>query len=120
MLVLIALGDPDHADSLAAVLQLWGFQTQIPPDGPSALEAALRHHPNAVLVDVGLPGNMDGFELARKLKEMPDFKDVPIAAVTASTDQESRRKSKEAGMVKHFVKPIDLAELHRFLAMSPR
>jgi CheY-like chemotaxis protein len=115
MLVLIVEDNEDQADSLATLLQLWGFATEIAYNGPAALEMASRDHPDAILADIGLPGDMDGFELAKRLKQEPEMKDVPIAAVTAYSDQESRQKSKEVGMVKHFAKPADLAALHRLL-----
>jgi CheY-like chemotaxis protein len=115
MLVLIVEDNADQADSLAMVLRLWGFETEIAYDAAEALEMAARDHPDAILADIGLPGSMDGFELARRLKEKPELKDVPIAAVTGYADAESREKSKAAGMIKHFAKPADLAALHRLL-----
>lgn len=113
--VLLVEDNPDQAESLAMVLRLWGFQPAIAADGPSALEIAAREPPDAVLADIGLPGGMDGFELAQKLHERPELRDVPIAAVTAYTDEKSRQRSKEVGLVKHFGKPADLAALHRLL-----
>jgi CheY-like chemotaxis protein len=115
MLVLIVEDNEDQADSLAMVLRLWGFETEVAADGPTALEMASRDKPDAILTDLGLPGAMSGFELAERLGEKPELKGVPIAAVTAYTDEESRKKSKAVGLVEHFGKPADLAALHRLL-----
>jgi CheY-like chemotaxis protein len=113
--VLLVEDNPDQAESMAMVLCLWGFQPAIAADGPTALEIASREPPDVVLADIGLPGGMDGFELAQKLHERPELRDVPIAAVTAYTDEKSRQRSRDVGLVKHFGKPADLAALHRLL-----
>jgi CheY-like chemotaxis protein len=115
MRVLVVEDNPDQADSLAMVLRLWGFQPAVAADGATALELALGERPDVILADIGLPGGMDGFELAQRLRQRPELRDVPIAAVTAYTDEKSRRRSKEVGLVKHFGKPADLAALHRLL-----
>ena len=115
MRVLVVEDNVDQAESLAMVLRLWGFEPALASDGPTALEVAAREHPDAVLADIGLPGGMDGFELAEQLHRQPELQDVPIAAITAYTDEKSRQRSKEVGLVKHFGKPADLAALHRLL-----
>jgi len=114
MLVLIVEDNPDHAESLAVVLRLWGFQTEIAYDGDTGLDTAIRDHPDAILADIGLPG-LDGFELAKQLNAMPAFRQTLMAAVTAYNDEASLKKSKEVGFDRHFAKPVDLAALHRFL-----
>jgi CheY-like chemotaxis protein len=113
--VLVVEDNPDQAESLAMVLALWGFKPTIAADGPTALETASRERPDVILADIGLPGGMDGFELAQQIHQQPELRDVPIAAVTAYTDEKSRQRSKEVGLVKHFGKPADLAALHRLL-----
>jgi CheY-like chemotaxis protein len=114
-MVLVVEDNRDQAESLAMVLRLWGFQPAIAPDGATALDIAARERPDAILADIGLPGGMDGFELAQRLRQRPELRDVPIAAVTAYTDEKSRCRSQEVGLVKHFGKPADLVALHRLL-----
>jgi two-component system CheB/CheR fusion protein len=114
MLVLIVEDNQDQALTLAMVLRAWGFQTKIAYDGPTAFDMAVRDRPDAILADLGLPG-MSGFELAQRLTARPELKDCLMAAVTGYNDEDSRRKSKEAGLVKHFGKPANLVELHSFL-----
>ena len=114
MRVLVVEDNRDQADSLAMVLRLWGFETEVAYDGSTAYEMAVRDHPDAVLADIGLPG-LDGYELAKRLTARPDLRDTLIAAVSGYNDPKSREKSKEVGFVKHFTKPADLAALHRLL-----
>ena len=114
MLVLIVEDDKDHAESLAVVLRLWGFQAEIAHDGDTGLDTAIRNRPDAILADIELPG-LNGFEFARLLNALPDFRNTLLAAVTAYNDPASLEESKEVGFVKHFSKPVDLAALHRLL-----
>jgi two-component system CheB/CheR fusion protein len=60
----------DAAELLAMTLETQGHEVLVAHDGPAALEAASRAHPDVVLLDLGLPG-MDGYEVARRLREMP-------------------------------------------------
>ena len=114
-LVLVVEDNRDQADSLAFVLRLWGFPTKIAYDGTGGLETACRYHPTAILADIGLPG-MDGFELARQLRALPDFQHTPMAAVTAYGDEDTVEMSRRVGYARHFLKPVDLDELQRFLS----
>jgi CheY-like chemotaxis protein len=114
MLVLIVEDNKDQALTLAMVLRAWGFKTEIAYDGPSALDLVSREPPDAILADLGLPG-MSGFELAEQLTAKPELKNCLMAAVSGYVDEESRRRSKEVGLVRHFGKPTNLAELHSFL-----
>jgi two-component system CheB/CheR fusion protein len=99
---------------LAALLRLWGFDPEVAGDGPAALEMAAQNPPDAVLIDIGLPG-MDGFELAEQLSTKPELKGCVLAAVTAYSDPETIAHSRRAGMMQHFTKPADLVRLHRLL-----
>jgi len=114
MRVLIVEDNRDQADSLAMVLNSWGFQTAIAYDGQAGLDQAIREQPDAILVDIGLP-RLNGYELATELTARPEFAEVLIAAVTAYADPDSIEKSKEVGFAKHFTKPVDLVALHHLL-----
>jgi CheY-like chemotaxis protein len=114
MLVLIVEDNKDQAITLSMVLRAWGFKTEIAYDGLTALEMASRAPPDAVLADLGLPG-IDGFELAKRLGAKPEFKECLMAAVSGYTDEDSRSRSKAAGLVEHFGKPVDLHSLYRLL-----
>jgi CheY-like chemotaxis protein len=84
-------------------------------DGPAALRAAEAFRPEVVLLDIGLP-QMDGYEVARRLREQTGVKRALVVALTGYGQEEDRRRTREAGFDAHLVKPADLADLQRLLA----
>jgi CheY-like chemotaxis protein len=96
----------DAADSLCRLLELWGYRATAAYDAPSALAAVRRDRPDAVLLDLGLPG-MDGWELARRLRAEPGGEGVLLVAVTGHGREADRRASDAAGIDHHLVKPTD-------------
>ncbi len=103
--VLVVDDNVDTAEGMARLLTLSGHSVGIATSGPDAIEAARRVCPYAVLLDIGLPG-MDGYEVAKVLRQLLGPDDL-IIAVSGYGDQESRRRTKEAGFDHHFVKPVD-------------
>jgi signal transduction histidine kinase len=79
-------------------------------DGPAAIEAARRLHPQIVLIDIGLPG-MDGYELASQLRRLPSRNGQMLIALTGYGQEEDRRRSTAAGFDMHLVKPVSLDAL---------
>ncbi len=106
--VLVVDDNVSSAQSLAMVLKLEGHQVQVAHDGMEALEAVRRFRPAAVLMDIGLPG-MDGYEVARRLRDDPDLGTglSLVVAVTGYAEDEARKRSSEAGFNHHLVKPVD-------------
>jgi CheY-like chemotaxis protein len=107
----------DHVESahgLAELLGLWGHETHVAHDGPSALAAATRLHPTVALLDLGLPG-MDGCTLARRLRELA-LPAILLVALTGSDAPDDRTRIAAAGFDHHFVKPVDFDRLERLLA----
>ena len=104
MRVLVVDDNVDAAMSLAELLRHRGHEVHAVFDGTSALEEAERFSPNAVVLDIGLPG-MDGYETARRLRKLPGGRRIMIVAVTGWGQDEDRRRSKEAGFDHHLVKP---------------
>ena len=96
------------AQSLALILKLDGHDVQIAHDGTVALDAVHRFRPDAVLMDIGLPG-IDGFEVALRLKQQPDLRQSIklLAAITGYAEEEARQRSREVGFDHHLVKPVD-------------
>ena len=120
--VVVVDDSQDVAESLAMVLGLWGHEALIAGDGPAALELAMRHQPDVVLSDVGLPG-MDGFELARRLRESTGCPRALLVALSGYGQEEDRRRALDAGFDHHLVKPADLNVLAAILdgvAVTPR
>jgi CheY-like chemotaxis protein len=105
---------PYLADSLALVLNRWGYQTAVADDGPSALAAALAQPPVVVLLDLGLPG-MDGCEVARRLRGLTQTAKALLIALTGYGQEEDVRLCYEAGIDLHLLKPCDPEELRRVL-----
>jgi PAS domain S-box-containing protein len=117
--MLVVDDNPDAADSLRILLELLGANVAAVHDGAAALAALDTHKPEVVLLDIGMPG-MDGYELARRIRSRADAPDVMLIALTGWGQEEDRRRSKEAGIDHHLVKPVDIAALERLLAASPQ
>lgn len=99
--------------------KLGPHEIEIAHDGLSALETAQRFAPDLVLLDIGLP-RMDGYEVARQLRNNADFNGTTLVAVTGYSGSEERRLSTEAGFNDHIVKPVDLDTLKRLLTCPKR
>ncbi|MGC4000272.1 MAG: PAS domain-containing protein [Anaeromyxobacter sp.] len=112
--VLVVEDTPETAQSLAQVLEILGYEAEIAPDGPAALQKARAHAPDVVLCDIGLPG-MSGYEVARALRggEAPG---ATLVAISGYALPEDRRAAAEAGFDQHLAKPARLEELERLLA----
>jgi len=114
--VLVVEDNADSADTLSLLLQLHGHDVQLARTGPTALEVAATFRPDVVLLDIGLPG-MDGYEVARHLRQRPDFEGVKICALTGHSPSEAdQRRQHETGFDRYFVKPVELAKLIELFA----
>jgi len=108
----------DHADcaaSLALLVGLFGHEVEVTCDGTAALRAMTNWLPDVVLLDLGLPGNMDGWELARQIRRMAGEKRPLLIAVTGLGTAADRRRSWEAGIDLHLTKPVDAELLEQVL-----
>ena len=112
--ILVVEDDPDRAEATAIWLRCNGHRVQVARDGPSAGQAALGRAPDVVLLDLELPG-MDGWEVASRLQEPAWVKKPLLIALTGYGGDEDRRRSREAGIDLHLVKPVDPDELLRLL-----
>ena len=104
----------DAAESLKTLLKLLGADVHVVYSGPEALEAVAVYKPEIVLLDIGMPG-MDGHEVARRLRQQPQFQDLTLIAVTGWGQEEDRYRSQSAGFDHHLVKPVDLSVLQDLL-----
>lgn len=98
----------DHvagAKALGALLGALGYVVRIEHDAPAAILAAKTCAPSIALLDIGLP-DMDGYELARALRAMPELKDLPLVALTGYGQAEDRERTRAAGFVAHVTKPV--------------
>jgi PAS domain S-box-containing protein len=113
--LLVVDDNRDSAQSLAMLLRLQGHEVQVAHDGDSALALARSYGPNFVLLDIGMPG-MDGYEVARRMRQLPGLENVVLAALTGWGQPEDRRRTAEAGFDHHLVKPLEPLVLENLLA----
>jgi signal transduction histidine kinase len=107
--ILVVDDNLDAADLIAEALRTVGYQVAVAHDGPSALELARRVRPEIALLDIGLP-LMDGYELARRLRQQEDHR-IKLIAITGYGQDSDRARTRELGFAHHFVKPVDLQTL---------
>jgi PAS domain S-box-containing protein len=113
--ILVVDDNEDSVESMAVFLELQGHQVRQALDGLSALEVAQTFCPHVVLLDIGLPG-MDGFEVARRMRKMPEVKQSVILALSGYGQPEDMSRSQEAGFDDHLVKPVELDTLRAIIA----
>ena len=108
--VLVVDDNPDATETMSILLKLSGHEVEIANDGDTALEAAERFKPQVILLDVGLPG-MHGYEVAERLRSLPENENVVLVALTGYGQERDRVRAMEAGFDYHFVKPVDFEKL---------
>ena len=116
--ILIVDDNEDGATSLSMLLNLVGHQTFTANDGHEALSAFERIRPDVALLDIGLPG-INGFEVARRIRELPFGREAVLIAVTGWGQEDDRSRSRAAGFDAHLVKPVNHEELTKLLAAMP-
>ncbi|MEJ7592860.1 MAG: ATP-binding protein [Planctomycetaceae bacterium] len=113
--ILVVDDNRDTANSLSMLLRLTGNEPQTAYDGAEALSVAGEFRPDVVLLDIGLP-KLNGYEVARRIREQPWGKRVILIALTGWGQEEDRQRSREAGFDDHMVKPVELSPLMNLLA----
>ncbi|MBD8630881.1 PAS domain-containing protein [Oxalobacteraceae sp. CFBP 8755] len=117
--VLVVDDNIDAAEMLATLLEMNGYEVRVEFDGASALATALREPPDVALLDIGLP-DMDGHELARRLRAQPATAKAVLVALTGYGQAEDQQRAQQAGFDHHMVKPADLDRLLTLLASVER
>ena len=113
--ILVADDNLDALESLAALLALNGHEVHRAQDGAAALQAAMRHRPEVIFLDIGMP-QMDGYEVARRIRAHEWGKELLLIAVTGWGQESDRQRSFAAGFDFHLVKPVDLEKLNQLLS----
>ena len=113
--VLVVDDNVDTVTTLAMLVQESGHATRTAYDGLMVLEAALDYRPDVVLLDIGLPG-MNGFEVARQIRQQPALQRVVLVALTGYGQENDRQHSHDAGFDHHLVKPADFGKVLEILA----
>ncbi len=113
--LLIVDDNMDAANSLAMLLKLQGHEVRVAHNGPAALEITKGYTPDVVFLDIGMPG-MDGYEVARQMRQQPGLEYVVLAALTGWGQKEDLRRTAEAGFDHHLVKPPEPKAVEKLLA----
>jgi PAS domain S-box-containing protein len=112
--ILVVDDNRDAAESLGMLLELLGAEVQVAHSGPEALRLLNTYQPAVVLMDIGMPG-MDGYEVARRIRQRDDLGQVALVALSGWGQEEDRRRSRRAGFDHHLVKPVDPRALEALL-----
>jgi CheY-like chemotaxis protein len=115
--VLVVDDNRDAADSLGSLLGILGADVRVVHDGQAALDAFAAYRPALVFLDLGMP-EMDGFEVARRMRARPDYDGVRLVALTGWGQEKDRRQTAAAGFDEHLVKPPEVDALQALLARA--
>jgi signal transduction histidine kinase/ActR/RegA family two-component response regulator len=115
--VMIVDDNRDAAQTLAELLEAYGYTVSVAHDAPTALEQAAANVPQAFILDIGLP-DMDGYALARELQTFPDTERAVFIALTGYGRDHDREQSTAARFDHHLMKPVDTPRLCALLAES--
>jgi CheY-like chemotaxis protein len=113
--ILVVDDNRDAADSLGMLLQCLGADVRIAHDGLEALNAVESYQPAVVLLDIGMPG-MDGYEVARRIRNGFPERRTALVALTGWGQEEDRRRARDAGFDHHLIKPAAMETLQALLA----
>ncbi len=108
--ILIVEDNQDNRELLIKILKVKGFRLIEAVDGEDALQKVSIERPDLILMDISIP-KIDGYEVTRRLKNQPDFQDIPIIALTAHAMKGDREKALKAGCDGYITKPINIREL---------
>ena len=117
--VLVIDDNSDANQSTAMILESAGHRVASAYDGPSGLELAKRFMPDAVLLDIGLPG-MDGYEVARRLKSDATTRHIRVVALTGYGHRADVEQSRIAGIDHHLLKPARLEDILQQIEQLPK
>jgi len=96
----------DVTEMLAVVLTHAGYSVVTAASAPAALKAARERQFDVIISDIGMP-EMNGYQLAEALRQLPEYKTVPLVAITGYSMFDDQQRSKKAGFNAHMTKPID-------------
>lgn len=113
--ILIIEDNLDAAESLKMAIELLGYSVEVAHTGQEGLEIAQKIEPEMIICDIGLPDEMDGFDLARAIRKIPQFGQTYLIALSGYGQEEDKKQAREAGFDLHITKPIDLTQLEKLL-----
>ncbi len=102
--------NPGNRLLVRRILMVEDYTVMEAEDGPTGIKMALQDNPDLILMDMNLP-DIDGYEMTKRMRDIPELRDIPIIAMTANVMHGDREKSLEAGCDGYIPKPIDVDEL---------
>ena len=115
--VLVVDDNHDTAESMAALLRLWGHEVEVAHDGPTALAMAKSAQPELAFLDIGLPG-MDGYQVAEGIRRDLSDRRMVLIALTGLGQAEDRMRALASGFDRHLTKPVSPETLKELLAVA--
>jgi CheY-like chemotaxis protein len=109
--VLLIEDNEDSAEALRELLVFLGYRVHVARHGQQGIDEARAHRPDIILCDIGLPGELSGFEVAKLLRSNKETATIRLIAITGYGRPEDERRSEEAGFDEHLTKPVDLDRL---------
>jgi DNA-binding response OmpR family regulator len=119
MRILIVEDSDSIRRMIEALLGARGHEVLAVSTGAKGIDAALASGPDAILLDLHLPGGFDGFDVCRRLREAELTRGVPIIVISALTDDASKRRAMEAGATAYYTKPFSPTALLREMESIP-
>jgi CheY-like chemotaxis protein len=113
--VLVVDDREEQIRAMRMVLERMGHTVRVASDATAALAILAEHPTDVALIDIGLAGGIDGYEVARRIRQQPDLKNTLLIAATGWGRDIDRRRSQDAGFDYHLVKPIDWQLLREIL-----
>ena len=98
-------------DIMVQMLELYGYEVDVASNGEEGVKKAQEEHPDVVLMDIRMPGRIDGFVAIRQLRNGPDAVDIPIIVISAWGSARHKERALKAGADVHFTKPVSIDKL---------
>jgi two-component system phosphate regulon response regulator PhoB len=114
--IMIVEDDPMMADTIASMLELYGYETVIFHDAQKAVDAIPTERPGLMMLDQNLPGGLTGIDICRRVKSDPQTQSTPVIIASAENQPEVVADAKAAGVSRYLVKPVGLDDLERAIA----
>jgi CheY-like chemotaxis protein len=114
--ILVVDDNVDAAEALGELLRDYGHEVATAHNGSQALDSARLHHPEIILLDISMP-EMDGFEVAKRIRGELGLGDALLIALTGYGEDRHRRLAREAGFDQHVTKPVDASRLEELLKL---
>ena len=98
-------------DIMSQMLELYGFEVNIARNGEEGVQKSREWCPDVILMDIRMPGRVNGFAAIRQLRNNPDTANIPVIVVSAWGSSKHKTQALQAGANAHFTKPVPIDDL---------